>query len=40
MVEMASDVEGTILVGDTCQLVDVVAGLTEVMLAGRSTRLL
>ena len=37
---MGSDVEGTVLVGDSCRLVDVGAGLTEAMLAGRSTRLL
>ena len=37
---MRSDVEGMVLVGDRGRLVDVGAGLTEVMLEGRSTRLL
>ena len=37
---MGSDVEGTVLVGDSCRLVDVSAGLAKAMLAGRSTGLL
>ena len=36
---MGSDVEGTGLVGDSGRFVDVVAGLSEAMLAGRCTRL-
>ena len=37
---MKSDVEGTVLVADGGRLVDVGTGLTEAILAGRSTRLL
>ena len=37
---MRSDVEGTVMIGDSGRLADVVTGLTEAMLAGRSTRLL
>ena len=37
---MGSGVAGAVLIGDRDRLVDVGAGLTEKMLAGRSTRLL